>query len=58
MNEGYVNLGCANGWKEDPQIVKDCKHGYPQKKDKGDTFCWHEVVCHECKYTYSYDSSG
>ena len=55
------NLGWANDWDDDPQVVKDCrakKHrttdvdvGPPHRGME------HVVTCTECGYVYRYDSS-
>jgi hypothetical protein len=56
-----INLGWANGWKETPQIVEECrkKKHYPSDVDHGppNRGIEHVVVCKECGYIYRYDSS-
>ncbi len=55
------NLGWANGWKEDPQIVKDCraKNHKTSDVDVGPPYrgLEHVVKCEICDYVYRYDSS-
>ena len=58
----YVDLGWANGWAEDPAIVKACeKAGHKTTTINRDP-SWHglhnEVRCGICRYVYHYDSSG
>jgi len=56
----YIDLGWANGWGENPEIVKECKKAGHKKNDICyDSYGLHnKVVCHICKYIYHYDSSG
>ena len=62
MSEPYQDLGWANGWREDPPIVKECQAKGHKTVDKNLDPSWHGlhtmVTCHECKYIYHYDSSG
>ncbi len=55
------NLGWANGWKEDPEIVKECERlGHkPSNVDVGPPHrgLEHVVRCDICGYVYRYDSS-
>jgi len=54
-----MDLGFSNGWREVPQIVKDCR-----KKDhtievvpEEQFRCVNIVRCHICNYEYRIDSS-
>ena len=55
-------LGWANGWTDEPQIVKDCKaENHPFKERNLDPTMHgfdHLVWCNICGYEYHYDSSG
>lgn len=57
-----VDLGWANGWTEDPQILKDCKKAEHPRRETNRDPSWHglhtEVRCDICNYIYHYDSSG
>jgi len=57
-----VALGWANGWNDDPQIVKDCKakkHPFRERNlDPSMHGLDHLVWCDICGYEYHYDSSG
>lgn len=56
-----TDLGYANGWKEEPQQVKNCKaQNHPQRSQNLDpshhgldTLYW----CDVCGYQYHVDSS-
>lgn len=53
------DLGWANGWESEPEIVTKCKeagHVVEEKTFKPFGFD-HEVRCDECGYKYKYDSS-
>jgi len=56
-----LDLGWANGWAEDPQIVKQCKElGHTPRTYNLDPTMHgldHEVICAKCGYMYHYDSS-
>jgi len=58
--EFYKDYGWANGWSEEPQIIKDCrKAGHKTRDFCHDHYGIHnEVRCEICKYIYHYDSSG
>jgi hypothetical protein len=49
------NLGCANGWRETPEIVKNCDH---PKDGRVIGNCYVETWCRICGYVYTVDSSG
>lgn len=57
------HLGWANGWSDDPEIVKECKAKGHEVSDESDApgvryKCFvHTVRCYECGYQYKYDSS-
>jgi len=57
-----IALGWANGWTDEPQIVKDCKaENHPFKERNLDPTMHgfdHLVWCNICGYEYHYDSSG
>jgi len=56
-----IALGWANGWTDEPQIVKDCKaENHPFKERNLDPTMHgfdHLVWCNICGYEYHYDSS-
>lgn len=56
----YNDLGWANGWKEEPEIVRECqKQGHETRQISHDWYGLHnECICDICKYIYHYDSSG
>jgi hypothetical protein len=54
MNE-LKDLGYANGWKEDPEIVKKCQH-VKEVKNIGNHLI--EFRCEICGYKFKVDSSG
>lgn len=63
---GYENLGWANGWAKDPEILGECKEaghngvpGNPHKfgATKNQRGSENLVGCHTCKYYYKYDCS-
>jgi len=60
--DAVVNLGWANGWKEDPAIVKRCRElGHDPMHNNLDRSMHGlntEVRCDVCGYVYHYDSSG
>ena len=49
-------LGWANGWKETPEIVKECNAQKHKTREGGIGNCLHEVTCDICGYYYKYDS--
>ena len=49
------DLGYANGWKEDPEIVKKCQH---VKEVKNIGNCLNEYSCEICGFKFKVDSSG
>jgi hypothetical protein len=57
-NKEYVDLGCANGWGETPEIVKiadkddDC---FYESENLGR--CYNKYICHKYKFYYTVDSS-
>lgn len=54
-------LGWANGWKETPQIVLDCRAAGHRRSDVDvgprNRGLDHVVRCDICGYVYHYDSS-
>ena len=55
-----TDLGWQNGWREAPQIVKDCTaKNHVRERDGGAAryHCVTVVTCRECGYTYRVDSS-
>ncbi len=56
-----MDLGWANGWEEDPEIVRKCKELKHETSnvDIGPPFrgLHHVVTCNICGYIYHYDSS-
>lgn len=56
-----VDYGYANGWKEVPGIIKECRE--KRKDTHHDTFsnnigrCLNEYGCRTCGYVYKVDSS-
>lgn len=61
MDDVVKNLGWANGWHEDPGIVKRCKELKHKTSDVDVGPKWkgleHVVRCDICGYVYRYDSS-
>ena len=61
MENDFTNLGWANGWKEDPEIIEKCnKLGHKvgvEKHEREISIFTHEVTCAVCRYRYKYDSS-
>ena len=56
-----TDLGYANGWKETPEIVKNCRPHptqHPGYYVKLVGNCLTEYGCTECGYKYLVDSSG
>ncbi len=51
------DLGYANGWKETPEIVKECREKHKQRSRTIGN-CLHEYYCDKCGYVYKVDSSG
>ena len=64
-NEGYQNLGIANGWKETPEIIqkinkiRDSKPLYFLEYVETENIgrCWNRFINHTFKYIYEVDSS-
>lgn len=54
---GYKNLGTANGWREVPEIVKACVAKQHSPKKTGVGRCLTEIKCSLCRYIYLIDSS-
>ena len=55
-----LDLGCANGWRETPQMVKLCQRSSHVQTDVNPTAPQsgiHVVRCEQCGYTYTYDTS-
>jgi len=52
-----VNLGTANGWKDTPGIVKECREAGHETQGSKISNCYYEVRCDKCGYVYRYDSS-
>ncbi len=56
-----LNLGWANSWPQDPDIVKKCRELNHKPKERNLDSTWHglntEVRCDACGYVYHYDSS-
>lgn len=58
-----VNFGYANGWKETPGIIVECRAKRQTNKEIHDTFsnnigrCLNEYGCRTCGYVYTVDSS-
>ncbi len=56
-----INLGWANGWKNDPEIVQKCKklNHHRSDVDEGPPMrgIQQHVMCKICNYEYYYDSS-
>ncbi len=54
--KGYTYLGWANGWKDAPTQVENCKHSLSriQHDHKG---MENTVFCAECKWYFNVDSS-
>ncbi len=61
MEPKVVNLGWANGWNKEPEIVTKCKtlKHKPTETSEGPPFrkFTHTVRCDICGYVYKYDSS-
>lgn len=49
-----INLGYANGWKETPEIVRQCEHKTVTRVVGN---CLEETSCEVCGYVYKVDSS-
>lgn len=56
----YLDLGWLNEWKETPEVVKRCREaGHKRDGYGGGPGCTSvEVICDECRYRYTVDSSG
>lgn len=55
-----VDLGCANNWRETPQMVKSCRDAIHTPTDTNPTAPrsgLHYVRCDLCGYKYTYDTS-
>ena len=63
-NAAVKNLGWANEWKQEPEIVTKCKaaghdrSNTPLPGQRRFQEYMHEVRCDTCGYVYRYDSSG
>lgn len=60
MESKVRDLGWGNGWKQTPEIVKNCrklKHRVSDIDHSGMRGTDHEVRCDVCGYVYHYDSS-
>jgi len=59
--KNFIDLDWANGWNEEPEIVKKCKEAghIATNVDVGPPMrgIEHVVTCHICGYVYRYDSS-
>jgi len=60
--DAVKDLGWANGWGDEPVIVKECKRLKHKTSESSDDppfrrFNW-TVRCDICGYVYRYDSSG
>ena len=51
------NLGCANGWGKDPDIVVRCNALKHRTESMEEARCLTRVTCRTCGYSYTYDSS-
>ena len=51
------NLGYANGWKEIPEIVKQCREKHHKIDQRVTGRCIQQYTCHVCGYKYEVDSS-
>lgn len=51
----WHDYGYANGWTEDPDRVKNCKHRPLETTNEGR--CLTRYTCSQCRYTYLVDSS-
>lgn len=51
------DLGYANGWKETPEIVKECEKKGHVKYSQNVGKCLTEHGCGACHYIYLVDSS-
>lgn len=54
MDKEVVDLGFANGWKNTPEIVRNCTHGQYREAVGS---CLTEYGCEVCGYKYLVDSS-
>ena len=57
MEGATLDYGYANGWSEEPILIKECKEKGHKRNDRSlghfDNIAW----CDECHYQYKYDSS-
>jgi hypothetical protein len=51
------NLGFANGWKERPKELEECKAKEHNLNEKNLGRCWNEYHCPICNITFQIDSS-
>lgn len=49
------NLGTANGWRDTPAIVENCKHVHDSRKIGR---CLTEYSCSICNFKFKVDSGG
>ena len=58
-----IDLGWANGWNEEPEMVKKCRELGHKRSNKSDApgvpykCSTHTVRCDTCHYFFKYDSS-
>jgi hypothetical protein len=53
-----VNLGWANGWQTDPELLVKCRAaGHQRDSDSDYLHCVTTVWCDKCKFIYKIDSS-
>lgn len=50
------DLGYANGWRKQPEIVKNCTHVKDIKQNRSGSVT--EFSCKICGYRYKVDSGG
>lgn len=57
ISDKTTDLGCANGWKEMPKEVVECKGKEHERDRKTIGRCLIEISCSICNYRYEVDSS-
>ena len=59
MKGATLDYGYANGWSEDPLLVKECKEKGHKRNDRSIKPFGHDniVWCDICRYQYKYNSS-
>lgn len=57
MKGATLDYGYANGWGEEPLLVKECKEKGHKRNDRGLGHFNNIVWCDICNYQYKYDSS-